>query len=195
MALRRASTSGLPRPHSRHPHPIVLEHSLNVRDYVKPPVPDTYPGNVVSFSCVETSLDRLLAPDSLSEHAVAVRAAVNKWRSWSIIKDTMGYVASFTDRSGIQFNPDITKGIDALVTNWRVVSAYQTWDFGFGPLQALRWATPVFDGYMFSLPQRPKDDPEEGMEVYLGLEKSCMARLLQDEELAKWAEVRTLTDW
>lgn len=156
MALRRASTSGLPRPHSRHPHPIVLEHSLNVRDYVKPPVPDTYPGNVVSFSCVETSLDRLLAPDSLSEHAVAVRAAVNKWRSWSMIKDTMDYVASFTDRFGIQFNPDIIKGIDALVTNWRVVSAYQTWDFGFGPLQALRWATPVFDGYMFSLPQRPK---------------------------------------
>ncbi|EKG10636.1 Transferase [Macrophomina phaseolina MS6] len=171
-------------------HPVVLEHSLNVRDYVKPPVPDTYPGNTVSFSCVETSLDRLLAPDSLPEHAVLVRAAVNKWRSWDIIKSTMDYVASFPNRTGIQFNLDIIKGIDAVVTNWRVVSAYRTWDFGFGQLQALRWATPVFDGYIFFLPQRPKDDPDEGMEVYLGLEKSCMERLLQDEELAKWAEVR-----
>ncbi|GME44545.1 Transferase [Neofusicoccum parvum] len=169
---------------------VRLMHSLDARDHIRPPVPAAYPGNSISFSCVERSVRDVLAAETFPDVAVAVRDAVNEYRSWGMLKDMMDYVAACPDRGGVQFNFDVVGGLDVVVTSWRVLTAYRTHDFGFGPLQALRWASPVLDGYNFYLPQRPKDDPEEGFEVFISLEKSCMERLLKDEELAKYARVR-----
>lgn len=170
--------------------PVALENSLDVRASVPGGVPAAYPGNVVMFSKAVMPLGELMRRDTFRAVAVRVREAVEGFRAWPLVERAFGWIASVPRGADVAMDVDVVMGLDVLVTSWRVLRAYEAWDFGFGPLRALRWATPVFDGYAFLYPSRPNGGVDEGVEIYLGLEKGCMERLLVDEELSMWAEVR-----
>lgn len=170
--------------------PLALENSLDVRASIPGGVPAAYAGNVVMFSKALMPLNELVRRDTFRAVAVCVREAVHKFRAWPLVERAINWIASVPRGSDVVMDVDVVMGMDVVVTSWRILRAYEAWDFGFGPLRALRWATPVFDGYGFLYPTRRDAGEDEGVEIYLGLEKGCMERLLMDEELSSWAEVR-----
>jgi trichothecene 3-O-acetyltransferase len=192
----RLAAHGITDP-ARDSRPIALENSLNVRSSIPGAggrggggVPRAYAGNVVMFSKAVMPLNELIRADTFRAVAVCVRETIEEYRAWPLVQRALRWIASVPRGSDVAMDVDVILGLDVVVTSWRVLRAYETWDFGFGPLGALRWATPVFDGYGFLYPTRPNAGDDEGVEIYLGLEKGCMERLLMDEELSAWAEVR-----
>lgn len=172
--------------------PVALENSLDVRGAFPGPrgVPRAYAGNVVMFSRAEMPLCELVAPGALRAVAVRAREAVEEYRSWPTVRRAMEWIAACPRGADVEMDIGAIGGLDFVTTSWRVLEAYERADFGFGPLMGLRWAASVIDGYCFLFPTRPSGIEDEGVEIYLGLEKGCMERLLLDEELARWAEVR-----
>lgn len=170
--------------------PVALENSLDVRKSIPGGVPRAYAGNVVMFSKALMPLNELVRRDTFRAVAVCVRETIDKYRAWPLVQQAIRWIASVPCGSDVVMDVDVVMGLDVVVTSWRVLRAYETWDFGFGPLAALRWATPVFDGFGFLYPTRPNASADEGVEIYLGLEKGCMERLLMDEELSSWVEIR-----
>lgn len=171
-------------------------------------IPDAYPGNTVMFSHATLPLNTLLSPSpspsslSLSPDpafrtiALAIRSAISYYRHPSTLRRALSWIASCPARGvgTIEMDFDVVLGLDVVATSWRVLRAYERADFGWssdGGLKALRWAAPLFDGYCFFYPTRKAGTgKDEGVEVYLGLERGCMERLVRDPELAGWAEVR-----
>lgn len=185
----RLATHGITDPTSDS-RPVALENSLDVRKSIPGGVPKAYAGNVVMFSKTLMPLNQLVHRDTFRAVAVCVRETIDKYRAWPLVQRAISWIASVPCGSDVVMDVDVVMGLDVVVTSWRVLRAYETWDFGFGPLAALRWATPVFDGFGFLYPTRPNAGDDEGVEIFLGLEKGCMERLLLDEELSTWVEIR-----
>lgn len=173
---------------------VALENSLDVRGAFRTAgsngVPEGYVGNVVMFSKATMPLCQLVAPETFRTVAVKTREAVELYRAWPTVRRAIEWIAACPRGADVEMDFSVVAGLDVVTTSWRVLKAYERADFGFGPLMALRWATAVFDGYCFLYPTRPSGHPDEGVEIYLGLERECMEKLLLDKELAKWSEVR-----
>ncbi|POS70859.1 hypothetical protein DHEL01_v210748 [Diaporthe helianthi] len=184
------ATHGITDPPTADTRTVALENSVDVRKTIPGGVPKAYVGNVVMFSKALMPLNELVRHDTFRAVAVCVRETIHKYRDWALVQKAIGWIAFVPCGSDVVMDFDVVRGLDVIVTSWRVLRAYETWDFGFGPLAALRWATPVFDGFGFLYPTRPNASADEGLEIYLGLEKSCMGRLLVDEELSRWVEIR-----
>lgn len=179
-------------PHCNDPAQRVHMHqAVDIRAYNDPPMHPAYPGNTVSISYVESTVERLLSSDTFASVAQDVRATVKKWRSPSMIKDTKDYLASFPNRNGVKMKLTFSPGLSTTVSSWSLMTAYQTHDFGFGPLSALRCATGALNKTFVVYARRPNTgNPDEGIEVFAMLEKGEAERLREDPELRKWAEVR-----
>lgn len=173
---------------------LALENSLDVRKAFRATksdgIPDDYVGNVVMFSKATMPLCKLVAPETFRAVVVKTREAVEAYRAWPTVRSALEWIAACPRGADVEMDFKAVSGLDVVTTSWRVLEAYERADFGFGPLMALRWATAVFDGYCFLYPRRPSGELDEGVEIYLGLERECMEKLLLDEELSKWAEVR-----
>ncbi|CAN8095832.1 unnamed protein product [Discula destructiva] len=172
---------------------VALENSLDVRGAFNGSgggISEAYVGNVVMFSRAEMPLCQLVAPGTFRATALKVREAVEEYRAWSTVHRAIDWIAACPRGADVEMDVDVIGGLDVLATSWRVLKAYERADFGFGPLMALRWTAGMVDGYCFLYPTRPNGGEDEGVEIYLGLEKACMERLLLDEELALWADVR-----
>ncbi|KAJ4388658.1 hypothetical protein N0V93_006117 [Gnomoniopsis smithogilvyi] len=180
-----------PKNDKRH---LALENSLDVREAFRTirseGIPEAYVGNVVMFSKATMPLCQLIAPETFRAVAVKTREAIDTYRAWPTVQRAIDWISACPRGADVEMDFHAVGGLDFVTTSWRVLKAYERADFGFGPLAALRWATAVFDGYCFLYPTRPSGNSDEGMEIYMGLEKDCMKRLLLDEELARWAEVR-----
>lgn len=173
---------------------VALENSLDVRKAfraVKPNgISEDYVGNVVMFSKATMPLFQLIARQTFRAVAVKTREAVETYRAWPTVCRALEWIAACPRGADVEMDFDAVGGLDVVTTSWRVLEAYERADFGFGQLMALRWVTAVFDGYCFFYPRRPSGEADEGVEIYLGLERECMEKLLLDEELSRWAEVR-----
>lgn len=189
----RLAAHGITSPENDQRH-VALENSLDVRNAFRmvsaDGIPKDYVGNVVMFSKAIMPLCQLVSPDTFRAVAVKTREAVETYRAWPTVRRAMEWIAACPQAADVEMDFLAVGGLDVVATSWRVLTAYEHGDFGFGPLMALRWATAVFDGYCFLYPRRPSDEEDEGVEIYLGLERGCMERLLLDKELALWAEVR-----
>lgn len=117
--------------------PVALENSLDVRASVPGGVPAAYPGNVVMFSKATMPLGELVRHDAFRAVAVRVREAVEEFRAWPLVERAISWIASVPRGSDVVMDVDVVMGLDVLVTSWRVLRAYEAWDFGFGPLRLL----------------------------------------------------------
>lgn len=117
--------------------PVALENPLDVRASMPGGVSTAYPGNVVMFSKAVMPLNELVRHDTFRAVAVCVRETVEKFPAWTLVERAMRWIASVPRGADVAMDVDVVMGLDALVTSWRVLRAYERWDFGFGPLAAL----------------------------------------------------------
>ncbi|ETS78933.1 hypothetical protein PFICI_08786 [Pestalotiopsis fici W106-1] len=174
---------------------VILAYGMNVRSRMEPPLADCYLGNVVALPSTEPRpIKAILADGSLSEMALAVRQATQSI-DHNYVAGVTEWVAGLEDRRWITINMRSFLGMDLAATSWQAMTPYQDHDFGFGLPRALRWPHPQFEGYVFILPSRANvkvdgDASDEGLEAIVCLEESCHDRLLQDEELLRYAQPR-----
>ncbi|KAL1626312.1 hypothetical protein SLS56_006980 [Neofusicoccum ribis] len=169
-----------------------LLHAVGIRKAVSPPLPPHYLGNALLLPKPGVAIATLTAPDTLAATAAVVRQSITDYTDPQMVKDTCDWIAGTENKAWIAIRVNGFLGMDVCGTSWGTMTAYATGDFGFGLPRALRRPKPTVDGYIFMYPKRPKEDPEEGIEVCVCLESSCMERLLRDEELARFAKPRGL---
>lgn len=139
-------------------------------------------------------ISRLIADETLPQIAATVRQSIKDYTDPQMIQDTLDWIAGTQDKTWITIRVNGFLGMDVCGTSWGTMTAYERADFGFGLPRALRRPRPTVDGYIFMYPRRPKKvgAEEEGIEVCVCLESSCMERLLKDQELLKFAHPRGL---
>lgn len=169
-----------------------LLHAVGIRKSVSPPLPPHYLGNALLLPKPGVAIATLTAPDTLAATAAVVRQSITEYTDPQMVRDTCDWIAGTENKAWIAIRVNGFLGMDVCGTSWGTMTAYATGDFGFGLPRALRRPKPTVDGYIFMYPKRPKEDPEEGIEVCVCLESSCMERLLRDEELARFAKPRGL---
>lgn len=180
---------------------VILAYGMNVRSRMEPPLAECYLGNVCALPSTEPRPIRDVINDNgsgLSDLALAVRRATQSTDGQAYVSDVSAWVAGLEDRRWININMRSFLGMDLAATSWQGMTPYQDHDFGFGLPRALRWPHPQFEGYVFILPSRADvkevkgDDgaSDEGLEAIVCLEASCHDRLLQDEELLRYAQPR-----
>ncbi|KAF2137756.1 uncharacterized protein K452DRAFT_321603 [Aplosporella prunicola CBS 121167] len=169
-----------------------LLHAVNNRMRADPPLPPRFLGCAVSLARPEGfSIGELVDMKNLPLIASGIRQSILAVTP-ETVQETAEWVAGTKDKNTIDIKLNAHMGLDFAGTSWQPVTVYQDLDFGFGLPKALRSPKPNWDGYIFVLPRRVKDDPEEGIETCICLEKSCMERLFKDEELSKYAKPRGL---
>ncbi|KAF2254934.1 hypothetical protein BU26DRAFT_148161 [Trematosphaeria pertusa] len=190
MMWRSITRARIPLFHPNPSSPTHLVHAVGFRRYVKPALPPGYLGNVLMLPKPGLAIENLLSDDGLRSAAAAVRTSITSSVSPSTIEDTSTWIAGTPNKAWISLKLNSFLGMDLAATTWQGMSGYTTQDFGFGLPRAIRWPKPNVEGYVFVFPERPKEDPEEGVELCVVLETSCMDRLLGDEELGKYAVPR-----
>ncbi|OJD37518.1 trichothecene 3-o-acetyltransferase [Diplodia corticola] len=182
-----------------------LLHAVGIRKAVTPALPPHYLGNALLLPKPGVPISTLIATGSddnstnntntLPLIAATVRQSIKDYTAPQMVADTLDWLAGTPHKSWIAIRVDGFLGMDVCGTSWGSMTAYARADFGFGLPRALRRPRPTVDGYIFMYPRRPKTGPgaeEEGIEVCVCLESSCMERLLRDEELARFARPRGL---
>ncbi|KAK8167647.1 hypothetical protein IWX90DRAFT_134149 [Phyllosticta citrichinensis] len=165
-------------------------HAVGLRKSMDPPLPARFLGNAVTAPLLSIEIGLLLDDNALPQIASAIRASILETASKDMIKKISDWIASVPNKSCMAFVISGFSGLGICATSWRHMTAYQEHDFGFGLPKALRWPKPLYDGFIIIYPHRPKGDPQEGVELSITLETSCMERLLADKELAQYAHPR-----
>ncbi|KAG8164822.1 hypothetical protein KVR01_005097 [Diaporthe batatas] len=169
-------------------------HAVNARGRTEPAIPENYIGVAVTLpQSPELTVARVLSPDlgsTLPLLARAVRAATSQVDP-EYVADLIRWAGSCPNLRWVELDMHWVLGLDCMAFDWHTMKSYEMHDFGFGMPAALRWPHPHFEGFFFVLPTRTtKDNPDEGLEICLGLEESCYANLQTDEEFLRFAEER-----
>lgn len=169
-------------------------HAVNARGRTEPAIPDNYIGVAVTLpQSPELTVADVLSPDlgsALPLLARTVRAATNQVAP-SYVADLIKWAGSCPDLRWVELDMHWVLGLDCMAFDWHTMKSYEVHDFGFGRPAALRWPHPQFEGFFFVLPTRTtKGNPDEGLEICLGLEESCYPNLQTDEEFLRFAEER-----
>lgn len=169
-------------------------HAVNARGRTEPAIPDNYIGVAVTLpQSPELTVADVLSPDlgsTLPLLAHTVRAATSQVKP-EYVADLIRWAGSCPDLRWVELDMHWVLGLDCMAFDWHTMKSYETHDFGFGRPAALRWPHPQFEGFLFVLPTRTtKGNPDEGLEVCLGLEESCYPNLRKDDEFLRFAEER-----
>ncbi|KAH7067260.1 transferase family-domain-containing protein [Paraphoma chrysanthemicola] len=172
---------------------VTLMHAVDTRKYWDPLLPDRFLGNGAwGARCQPLSIRDVIAPENIAQLATRIRASIQEL-SPDYLHGLLQWTASVEDKRHFVFDHHAFMGMDFGGTSWAGMSAYEKHDFGFGCPKALRWPNPQHDGFVFVFPSRAAQMPaaaDEGIELCVCLEKSCMERLMKDEMLLTYAELR-----
>lgn len=166
-----------------------LLFSINCRKLFDPPIPPSYLGNVIIYSAVDQPISILKTPSELSTTAAAIRAAVNKVNH-DHVQELISLINSLSLPADLQPDMNCFLGPDLAMTSWRDMGiSGLDWGQGIGKVERLRALAIGFDGIILVLPALE----DGGLEVLIGLEAEVMGRLLKDEGLLRFAEVRDVS--
>lgn len=194
-----------------------LLFSINCRNLLVPPLPQSYLGNVIIYGCASEPIARLLSLpplSSLTSIALVVRAAITKINN-KHIHGLISLINSLPEPADLQPAINCFLGPDLAMTSWRDMGiGGLEWGIGggdardakkppLGKVDRLRPLSSPFDGIILVLPTMIEDEEDDGkkggLEVYVGLEAEAMRRLLRDGEeeggslLRRFAKVRDVT--
>ncbi|KAK9490121.1 transferase family-domain-containing protein [Lipomyces doorenjongii] len=173
----------------------ILVHAVDTRKVWNPALPERFLGvGSCGARCEPMAIKDIIAPDNLSKVAATVRASINTLTP-QYLTGLLQWIAGRDDKRWLEISINSFLGMDFGASSWQGMTAYEKHNFGFGWPKALRWPSPPFEGFVFLYPSRaaqkyPSED--EGIEVCVCLEKSCMDRLMKDETLLAYAHPRGL---
>lgn len=172
---------------------VILVHAVDTRKYWDPPLPERFLGNGAwGARCQPFPIRDVIAPENLGQLAMSVRASIKEFTP-DYLHGLLQWTANVEDKRYFEFNHHAFMGMDFGASSWAGMKAYEKHDFGFGCPKALRCPSPQYDGFVFVYPSRAAQkmaSEDEGIEVCVCLEQSCMQRLLNDEAFLSYAEPR-----
>ncbi|KAH8654840.1 transferase family-domain-containing protein [Ilyonectria robusta] len=172
-----------------------LVHAVDTRKVWEPPLSERFMGVGTSAArCEPLTVKDIIAPGNLPKLATAVRASITAMTP-QYLSGLLQWIAGHEDQRWLEINVNSFLGMDFGGSSWQGMKVYETHDFGFGLPSALRWPSPALEGFVLLYPSRAgtrdaKND--EGIEVCVCLEESCQKRLMEDQVLLEYAELRGL---
>lgn len=177
------------RDNESNPPQSRLLFSINCRKLFEPPIPPSYLGNVIIYSAADQPISILKDPSELPTTAAAIRTAVNKVNH-NHVQGLISLINSLSTPADLQPDMNCFLGPDLAMTSWRDMGiSGLDWGHGIGKVERLRVLTSAFDGIILVLPALE----DGGLEIFIGLEAEAMARLVKDEGLLRFAEVRDVS--
>lgn len=168
-----------------------LMYAVSNRQLLDPSLPEGLLGNAVTPSPTDIRSIQDVIDMDLTQAAALVRGSILEVTP-EHIRRLAEWVAGTPDKSSIAVDLDFFLGPDLLGTSWTKMTSYTSHDFEFGLPQAMRWPKCDWDSTIFAYPRGVKDDPEEGFEYCVCLEKGCQERLMMGLELLEFASPRGL---
>ncbi|KAF1944038.1 hypothetical protein EJ02DRAFT_399503 [Clathrospora elynae] len=172
---------------------IILIHGVDTRKVWDPPLPERFLGvGALGALCDSMTISDVMEPSNHSKLAMAVRSSIKEITP-KYLTGLLQWIADRDDKRYLELDISSFLGPDFAGSSWAAMKSYERHDFGFGCPKALRWPCPQFEGFVFVYPSRAAQklsSEDEGIEVCVCLEESCMQKLLQDEELLKYAHPR-----
>ena len=166
-----------------------LLFSINCRKLFDPSVPLAYLGNAIIYGAADQPISVLENPSELSTAASAIRKAVTKINH-DHVQGLISLINSLTTPADLQPNMNCFLGPDLAMTSWRDMGiSGLDWGEGVGKVERLRVLATAFDGIILVLPALE----DGGLEIFIGLEAEAMERLVKDEDLLKFVEVRDVS--
>ncbi|KAL8898397.1 MAG: hypothetical protein Q9207_006720 [Kuettlingeria erythrocarpa] len=162
--------------------------AMDARQQLSPPVPPSYPGNVVMYSMARMPIDLITAPETtLATVAGALRKSLNAYRRPDLFRDAMDLAASIPDarQLGLAFPTWLAEN---LVTSSISGIPFYEIDFGgtfggSGKPDYFRYPKGGFEGLCFVMPRQRNGV----LELFLSMEASQMDDLIRDAEFATYA--------
>lgn len=166
--------------------------AFNVRDKFGPVVTGAYFGNGITSALTDPlTVGQVIGAEGLPRAAYTIRQCILDVKETSvpdILKLRLGLEGTHKVKVGADFH----FGTDIAATSLSSMKVFQKYDFGFGLPQALRAPSLPCDGIIAVFPMCPWRGNDEGAEVHVGLEQSCLERLRKDPELLTYCEPRGL---
>jgi hypothetical protein len=149
-----------------------------------------YFGNAITSALTHSiTVTQLIEPSSLPQAAQTIRQGIT-----DVNEDTLPDILKL--RAGVKgthkVRPDANFffGNDIAVTSLTNIQTFKKYDYGFGLPQAFTTPSWPADGVIALYPTCPWRSDDEGVEVQITLEKSCLERMKKDEEFLKFFELR-----
>lgn len=172
-----------------NPRESRLLFSINCRKLFNPPVPSSYLGNVIIYGAADQPISILKNPSELPAAAAAIRTAVNRVNC-DHVQGLISLINSLSTPADLQPDMNCFLGPDLAMTSWRDMGiSGLDWGQGIGKVERLRVLATAFDGIILVLPALE----DGGLEIFIGLEAEAMERLVKDENLLRFAEVRDVS--
>ncbi|CAG9945004.1 unnamed protein product [Clonostachys rosea f. rosea IK726] len=172
-----------------------LVHAVDTRKVWSPPLSERFLGvGATAARCEPLSVQELIAAENLSKVAATVRSSI-KAVTPDHLRRLLQWVEGHEDKRWLEISINSFLGLDLGASSWQGMKAYEKHDFGFGLPKALRWPSPPFEGFVFLYPSRAGvegAEEDEGIEVCVCLEESCHNRLMEDQVLLEYAQLRGL---
>ena len=159
---------------------------INGRSRLPPPIPSDYMGNCVFISKAFLALSPSSSPPSLSSTASTLRESILEVDS-AAMQDKILAVSKVDDIGRLAPGGYNSHGRHLGCTSWAGQEYYSLdWGRMLGEkCERVRWRKTISDGIFVIFPRL-----EGGLEVYLGLQKACLAVLRKDEMFNEFAEWR-----
>jgi hypothetical protein len=149
-----------------------------------------YFGNAITSALTDPmTVAQLIEPGSLSQAAQTIRQCITAVKE-DTLPDILKLREGLKSTHKVRPNANFFFGTDIAVTSLTNIQTFKKYDYGFGLPQAFTTPSWPADGVVALYPTCPWRSVDEGVEVQITLEKSCLERMKKDEEFLKFFEVR-----
>ncbi|KAH7396372.1 acyltransferase [Pyrenochaeta sp. MPI-SDFR-AT-0127] len=177
--------------------PAIFGEPINMRNRCTPKVSARYQGNVLAAGLSMHQENPLTLADvisraSLSQIAVFVRAITHSVGQHTL-DETMGKVAPIRDKSNLDMPLDSLPPMSFTTTDWRNSKLCDN-DFGIGQPVAYRclYNTVVENMIILYPPHKGYNGKSGGIEVMLPIETHAIGMLMDDPDIKKFFEFRSI---